>query len=103
MGDNFYLGDRNGSVRRRNGARPNAGFSREPAASLSVIVDPQFHYESVNVETQQNNLHSPVVDGADRARKRHQAFGRGTITFSVRATGGCSPSFAATGTSSCSS
>src|SRR6201987_445073 len=61
MGDNFYLGDRHG-VRppmQWSGDR-NAGFSHANPQKLylPVIIDPEYHYEAVNVETQQNNPHS---------------------------------------------
>jgi maltose alpha-D-glucosyltransferase / alpha-amylase len=86
MGDNFYLGDRNGvrTPMQWSGDR-NAGFSRANPQRLylPVIVDPQFHYESVNVETQQNNRHSLLwwMKRLIALRKRHRAFGRGTINF----------------------
>ena len=86
MGDNFYLGDRNGvrTPMQWSGDR-NAGFSRANPQRLylPVIVDPQFHYESVNVETQQENPHSHLwwMKRLITLRKRHRAFGRGTITF----------------------
>ena len=84
MGDNYYLGDRNG-VRTPMQWSPdrNAGFSRANAQRLylPVISDPEYHYESVNVDVQQNNPQSllwwtkRVLD----LRKRHRAFGRGTL------------------------
>jgi maltose alpha-D-glucosyltransferase/alpha-amylase len=86
MGDNFYLGDRNGvrTPMQWSGDR-NAGFSRANPQRLylPVIVDPPFHYESVNVETQQNSPHSLLwwMKRLIALRKRHHAFGRGTITF----------------------
>jgi len=86
MGDNFYLGDRNGvrTPMQWSGDR-NAGFSRANPQRLylPVIVDPQFHYESVNVETQQNNHHSLLwwMKRLIALRKRHRAFGRGAISF----------------------
>ncbi len=86
MGDNFYLGDRNGvrTPMQWSGDR-NAGFSRANPQRLylPVIVDPQFHYESVNVETQQNSPHSLLwwMKRLIALRKRHLAFGRGTISF----------------------
>jgi maltose alpha-D-glucosyltransferase/alpha-amylase len=86
MGDNFYLGDRNGvrTPMQWSGDR-NAGFSRAnpQRLHLPVIVDPQFHYESVNVETQQNSPHSTLwwMKRLIALRKRHRAFGRGTIAF----------------------
>ncbi|HZR80968.1 MAG TPA: maltose alpha-D-glucosyltransferase [Candidatus Binatia bacterium] len=86
MGDNFYLGDRNGvrTPMQWSGDR-NAGFSRANPQRLvlPVIIDPEFHYESVNVEAQQNNRHSLLfwMKRLIALRKRHKAFGRGDITF----------------------
>jgi maltose alpha-D-glucosyltransferase / alpha-amylase len=86
MGDNFYLGDRNGvrTPMQWSGDR-NAGFSRANPQRLylPVIVDPQFHYESVNIEAQQNNPHSLLwwMKRLIALRKRHRAFGRGQISF----------------------
>src|SRR5437867_13186045 len=86
MGETIFLGDRNGvrTPMQWSGDR-NAGFSRHDPQRLylPVIVDPQFHYESVNVETQQNNTHSSLwwMKRLIALRKRHRAFGRGTITF----------------------
>ena len=61
MGDNMYLGDRNG-VRTPMQWDPerNAGFSRANPQRLflPVIIDPEYHYQTVNVEAQQNNPHS---------------------------------------------
>ena len=52
MGDNFYLGDRNG-VRTPMQWSPdrNAGFSQSHPQRLylPVIIDPEYHYESINV------------------------------------------------------
>jgi maltose alpha-D-glucosyltransferase / alpha-amylase len=86
MGDNIYLGDRNGvrTPMQWTGDR-NAGFSRSNPQKLylPVIIDPEYHYEAVNVEAQQNNLNSllwwmkRIID----LRKRYKAFGRGTIEF----------------------
>src|SRR3989454_9003324 len=86
MGENIFLGDRNGvrTPMQWSGDR-NAGFSRANPQRLylPVIVDPQFHYESVNVETQQNSPHSMLwwMKRLIALRKRHRAFGRGTISF----------------------
>ncbi len=86
MGDNIYLGDRN-SVRtpmQWNGDR-NAGFSRSNPQKLylPVIIDPEYHFEAINVETQQNNPHSLLwwMKRLIALRKRYKAFGRGTIEF----------------------
>src|SRR5262249_29823029 len=61
MGDNIYLGDRNGvRTPMQWSADRNAGFSRANPQKLylPITIDPQYHYESVNVEAQQNNPHS---------------------------------------------
>src|SRR5882724_4588 len=86
MGDNIYLGDRNG-VRTPMQWSPdrNAGFSRAnpQRLHLPIIIDPEYHYESVNVEAQQNNLHSLLLwmRRLIALRKRFKAFGRGTLEF----------------------
>ncbi|MGH9318373.1 MAG: putative maltokinase, partial [Vicinamibacteria bacterium] len=86
MGDNFYLGDRNGvrTPMQWNGDR-NAGFSRANPQKLflPVIIDPEYHYETVNVETQQNNPHSILwwMKRLIDLRREHQAFGRGSLEF----------------------
>ena len=84
MGDNIFLGDRNGvRTRRQWSADRNAGFSRanRQRLYLPVITDPEYHYETVNVEAQQGNPHS-IYSWTKRLialRKRHRAFGRGTL------------------------
>ncbi len=86
MGDNIYLGDRDG-VRTPMQWRPdrNAGFSRANAQQifLPVNIDPEYHYEAINVETQQNNPHSLLrwMKHLIAARKSYRAFSRGTLTF----------------------
>jgi len=86
MGDNFYLGDRNGvrTPMQWSGDR-NAGFARTNPQRLylPVIVDPEYHYESVNVETQQANPRSLLwwMKRLIALRKRYHAFGRGSIEF----------------------
>ena len=86
MGDNFYLGDRDG-VRTPMQWSPdrNAGFSRANPQRLylPVIIDPTYHYESVNVETQQDNPHSLLLwmKRLIALRKRHRSFGHGSIEF----------------------
>ena len=61
MGDNYYLGDRNGvrTPMHWSGDR-NAGFSRANPQSLylPVIIDPEYHYELRNVDVQHANPHS---------------------------------------------
>jgi maltose alpha-D-glucosyltransferase/alpha-amylase len=86
MGDNIYLGDRNG-VRTPMQWSPdrNAGFSRANPQKLyfPVVVDPEFHYESINVETQERNLSSLLwwTRRLIEMRGRYPALGRGTIQF----------------------
>lgn len=86
MGDNVYLGDRNGvrtpmqwSIDR------NAGFSRADWAKLysPVIMDPVYGYQAVNVEAQ-SRVATSLLNWMKRliaVRKRYQAFGRGSIRF----------------------
>jgi maltose alpha-D-glucosyltransferase/alpha-amylase len=86
MGDNIYLGDRNGvrTPMQWSGNR-NAGFSdaNRQQLYLPVIVDPEYHYEAVNVEAQQSNPQSLLwwMKRLIALRKRHPAFGRGSIEF----------------------
>jgi maltose alpha-D-glucosyltransferase/alpha-amylase len=86
MGDNIYLGDRNG-VRTPMQWTPdrNAGFSRADPARLysPVVMDPVFGFQSINVEAQlrtQSSLYH-WVRRLIHIRKRFTAFGRGTIEF----------------------
>jgi maltose alpha-D-glucosyltransferase/alpha-amylase len=86
MGDNIYLGDRNGvRTPMQWSADRNAGFSRANPQSLflPVIIDPQYHYEQVNVESQQNSPYSLLwwMKRLISTRKRYKAFGRGTMEF----------------------
>ncbi|HUP63416.1 MAG TPA: maltose alpha-D-glucosyltransferase [Thermoanaerobaculia bacterium] len=86
MGDNIYLGDRNGvRTPMQWSADRNAGFSRANPQRLflPVIIDPQFHYEQVNVESQQSNQYSLLwwMKRLIAMRKRYRAFGRGTMEF----------------------
>src|SRR5213593_4201940 len=86
MGDNIYLGDRNGvRTPMQWSADRNAGFSRANPQKLFLpaIIDPQYHYEQLNVEVQQNSPHSLLWFHKRllAARKRYQAFGRGELTF----------------------
>jgi maltose alpha-D-glucosyltransferase / alpha-amylase len=86
MGDNIYLGDRNG-VRTPMQWSPdrNGGFSRSDPAKLyaPTIMDPVYGYEAVNVEAQSRSL-SSLLSWTKRlisVRKSSPAFGRGSITF----------------------
>jgi len=61
MGDNIYLGDRDGvRTPMQWSSDRNAGFSEANPQSLyfPVITDPQYHYESINVEVQRENPNS---------------------------------------------
>jgi maltose alpha-D-glucosyltransferase / alpha-amylase len=86
MGDNFYLGDRNG-VRTPMQWSPdrNAGFSKANPHQLylPVIIDPEYQYESVNVENQQKNTNSLLwwMKRIIGMRKQYLAFSRGSIKF----------------------
>ena len=86
MGDNFFLGDRNG-VRTPMQWSPdrNAGFSRANPQEvyLPVIIDPEYHFESVNVENQERNLSSLLwwTRRVLSMRKRFRAFSRGSVQF----------------------
>ena len=86
MGDNIYLGDRNGvRTPMQWNADRNAGFSRANPQKLylPVIIDPEYHYEAVNVEAYQNNPSSLLwwMKRLIALRKKLKAFGRGTIKF----------------------
>ena len=86
MGDNIYLGDRNGvRTPMQWSADRNAGFSRANPQRLylPVIIDPEHHYETVNVEAQQQNPSSLLWWNKRLVllRKNYRAFGRGTIEF----------------------
>ncbi len=84
MGDNVFLGDRNGvrTPMQWTGDR-NAGFSKANPQRLilPVIIDPEYHYEAINVEAQQNNSNSLLwwTKRLIALRKQFQAFGRGTM------------------------
>jgi maltose alpha-D-glucosyltransferase/alpha-amylase len=86
MGDNVFLGDRNGvRTPMQWSADRNAGFSRANPQRLylPVNIDPEYHYETVNVEAQQNNSHSLFwfTKRLILQRKQSRAFGRGSLEF----------------------
>ncbi|MCG8553879.1 MAG: maltose alpha-D-glucosyltransferase [Proteobacteria bacterium] len=84
MGDNIYMGDRDG-VRTPMQWSPdrNAGFSRANPQRLylPVIIDSEYHYEAVNVETALGNPSSLLwwMKRMITLRTRHAAFGRGAF------------------------
>ncbi len=86
MGDNIYIGDRNGvrtpmqwSVDR------NAGFSRADPQRLylPIIMDPVYGYQAVNAEAQSRDPSSLLnwTRHILTIRRRHRCFGRGTLEF----------------------
>jgi maltose alpha-D-glucosyltransferase/alpha-amylase len=86
MGDNIYLGDRNG-VRTPMQWSPdrNAGFSRADPQRLYLppIMDAIYGYEAVNVEAQHREPAS-LLNWMRRmlaVRATSKAFGRGKLTF----------------------
>jgi len=86
MGDNVFLGDRNGvRTPMQWSSDRNGGFSRANPQRLilPIIIDPEYHYEAINVEAQQNNPNSLLwwTKRLIALRKQFQAFGRGTIEF----------------------
>jgi len=86
MGDNFYLGDRDGvRTPMQWSSDRNAGFSEANPQKLylPVILDPEYQFDAVNVETQQKNLSSLFwfMKRVIAMRKRYKAFGRGDIKF----------------------
>src|SRR6266513_2835057 len=86
MGDNFYLGDRNGCRTPMQWSPDrNAGFSRANPQQLylPVTIDPEYHYEAVNVENQQKNLSSLLwwTRRVVAMRKNFKAFSRGSLEF----------------------
>ncbi|MEO6802196.1 MAG: maltose alpha-D-glucosyltransferase, partial [Granulicella sp.] len=86
MGDNIYLGDRNGvrTPMQWNSDR-NAGFSKAVPAKLyfPIIMDPVWGYQAINVEAQQSDQSSLLhwTRNMIALRKLFQVFGRGTLEF----------------------
>ncbi len=103
MGDNIYLGDRDG-VRTPMQWSPdrNGGFSRADPQRLVLppIMDPLYGYQTVNVEAQSHDPHS-LLNWTRRmlaVRKQQKAFGRGSCVPSRPATGASLPISASTPT-----
>ena len=86
MGDNVYLGDRNGvrTPMQWTGDR-NAGFSRADVHALyaPLVADPVYGYQAVNVEAQERVPGSLLnwMKRLIRVRRAHPVFGRGTLEF----------------------
>jgi maltose alpha-D-glucosyltransferase/alpha-amylase len=86
MGDNYYLGDRDGvRTPMQWSSDRNAGFSRANPQQLflPVIIDLQYHYTAVNVESQMSNPSSLLwfMRRLINMRNHFKAFGRGGIEF----------------------
>jgi maltose alpha-D-glucosyltransferase/alpha-amylase len=86
MGDNIYLGDRDG-VRTpfQWSLDRNAGFSTADPQSLylPLISTPEYHYETLNVETAQKNPNSLLwwTKKLIAIRKSYSDFSLGKLTF----------------------
>jgi maltose alpha-D-glucosyltransferase / alpha-amylase len=86
MGDNYYLGDRDGvRTPMQWSADRNGGFSRADPQRLYLppIMDANFGYQTINVEAQQRDP-SSLLNWMRRmisVRKLQPAFGRGELTF----------------------
>ncbi|ATB33521.1 maltose alpha-D-glucosyltransferase [Melittangium boletus] len=86
MGDNIYLGDRNGvRTPMQWTSDRNAGFSRADGARLyaPVIGDPVYGYQSINVEAQERTRSSLLswVKRLIRVRQRYPAFAMGKLRW----------------------
>src|SRR5690606_24067576 len=84
MGDNIYLGDRDGVRTPMQWSMDrNGGFSRADPARLVLppIMDPLYGYHTINVEAQSRDAHS-LLNWMRRmlvVRKQQKAFGRGSL------------------------
>lgn len=82
MGDNLYLGDRDGvRTPMQWSSDRNGGFSRADPANLTlpVIESPHYGFMTVNVDVQAEDSHS-LLNWTRRmlaVRRQHRAFGRG--------------------------
>jgi len=86
MGDNIYLGDRNGvRTPMQWSSDRNAGFSSANPQQLFLptIIDHEYHYEAVNVETSLRNGHSLFwwMKRLIALRQQHPVFARGVLRF----------------------
>lgn len=86
MGDNFYLGDRDGvRTPMQWSSDRNAGFSEANPHKLylPVILDPEYHYEAINVELQNWNTSSLLwwMKRLISKRRQYKSFSRGDMKF----------------------
>jgi len=86
MGDNVHLGDRNGvRTPMQWTADRNGGFSKADPSKLFLpaISDSVYGYQGINVEAQRQSPHSLLqwMRQMITVRKKHPAFGRGTVVF----------------------
>jgi maltose alpha-D-glucosyltransferase/alpha-amylase len=86
MGDNIYLGDRNGvrTPMQWNGGW-NAGFSSADPERLysPVISNPVYGYQAINVDSQRRSQHSLLswMKSVIQTRNAFRVFSRGSISF----------------------
>lgn len=86
MGDNYYLGDRDGvrTPMQWNTDR-NGGFSNANPQKLylPLIIDPEYHHAFVNVENQERSQSSLLwwMRKMISVRKQYKAFSQGEIHF----------------------
>jgi len=86
MGDNVYLGDRNGvRTPMQWSSDRNGGFSRcDPGRLfLPAIMDPVYGFDAINVEAQERSPFSLLhwMKRMIALRKQHRVFGGGSIQF----------------------
>ncbi|MBK8977541.1 MAG: maltose alpha-D-glucosyltransferase [Planctomycetes bacterium] len=86
MGDNMFLGDRDGvRTPMQWSSDRNGGFSRcnPQQLFLPLIIDPEYHYESINVMAQQHNTSSLLwwMKQIIAQRKEMPVMGRGSLRF----------------------
>jgi len=84
MGDNYYLGDRDGVRTPMQWSMDrNAGFSEANPQKLylPVITDPLYHYEYINVEIENRSTSSLLwfMKRLISTRKKYRAFSRGEM------------------------
>jgi len=86
MGDNVYLGDRNGvRTPMQWNDNKNAGFSEAIPSKLyaPVILDPEYNYMAINVEYQKNNKRSLYswIKSLINTRKQFKEIATGNLVF----------------------